>query len=516
MADRPYTHIIVGAGSAGCVVTARLAENANFNVLLIEAGPDYEANIPKGMANARRVPMRGQTDVFDTTIDWNVKVNIGHSSMVVPQAKVVGGGSSINGGTALRNSRADSAEWVALGNSAWSFEDVYPIYESMEDDDVRGLRGPHPIRRVNKQDIGKIQASFVKGAIESNLGFILDQNEPGAEGVSPSPVCRRGDQRISSANTYIDPIRRESNLTIRANTLVEMISFDGTQVSGVVLADGTSIEAREVVICAGAIFTPAILQRSAIGPRGFLSILDIQPIIDLPVGLNLSDHPCIPIVAKPHLEAYNQGDYSLQCNARWSSSKHPGVVDLQLVCFSYLYTSKPEPHTKPGRSLAGMVSGHVSGIGCNLNKPTSLGYVAIRSLKATEQPTVTPAYLSTPHDKEVTRELVRKGYQIMQSAPMRSVMGPPMIDIDIDVDEELDSYIQAQVTSTYHFCGSCRMANRDKGGVVDQSGRVYGLQGLTLADASVLPTVPSANTMWTTMMFAERIGRSMRDNQPIV
>jgi choline dehydrogenase len=516
-----FTHIVVGAGSAGCVVTARIAENPKYNVLLIEAGPDYAdgENSPYGLVNAKRVPMRGQTDVFDPRVDWNVQVEVPDSlPMTVPQAKVMGGGSSINGGTALRNPVADSDEWVALGNSAWSFEDVYPVYESMEEDEVRGLTGPHPIKRVTEEETGKIQRAFVEGAKQAGFKFILDHNETGAEGVGPSPVCRRGDRRISAANTFIDPIRGQSNLTILTDKTVDRVIFAGNRTIGVVLDDGQEVYAEmEVVICAGALFSPAILQRSGVGPRQVLSKLGIPQVTELPVGDHLSDHPCIPIVAKPLPGSYNADDYSLQHNARWSSSLHPGTIDLQLVCFSYLYSPAPDPRVQQGRGLGGKLSGHVAGVGCNVNKPTSLGSVAIKSRDSSEQPIVAPQYLATPHDKRIARELVRKGYQVIKSRAMQSVVGPP-VDLTDDVvnsDERLDEYIQSQVTSTFHFCSTCRMASRENGGVVDQSGRVYGLQGLRVADASVIPTVPAANTMWTTMMFAERIGRSIRDGRDV-
>lgn len=237
----------------------------------------------------------------------------------------------------------------------------------------------------------------------------------------------------------------------------------------------------------------------------------------LPVGLNASDHPCIPIVAKPRVGSYDKDDYSLQWQSRWSSSLRPGAIDHQLICFSYLFAQAPDPRVQQQRSLAGVASGQVAGIGCNLNKPTSLGFVTITSRDPNEHPRVVPNYLSTDHDKRSARGLVRRGYRVITSSAMQSVLEPPMgIDeLVIKSDENLDEYIQSQVTSTYHFCGTCRMASREKGGVVDQSGRVYGVNSLRVCDASIIPTVPASNTMWTTMMFAERIGRSIRDGRGV-
>ena len=516
-----YTHIVVGAGSAGCVVAARIAENGAFHVLLIEAGPDSDdkdQDMPGGIQDARRVPMKGQSKVYDPRMDWNLSVELpGLETMVVPQAKVMGGGSSINGGTALRSTVNDSKEWVELGNYAWDFESVYAVYENLENDELRGTHGLHPIVRTMPGQAGKIQKAFLEGATATGFRRVLDFNETGAEGVGPSPVCRQGDRRISSANTFIDPIRGQDNITILTDTLVDKILFSGTRACEVLLSGGQRILAtHEIIISAGAIFSPAILQRSGVGRSSFLNCLGISTVADLPVGENLSDHPCIPVVAKPRNGAYLEGDYSLQMQARWSSSFTPNAIDHQLVCFSYLFAESPDPRVQQ-RGLAGTATGHVAGVGGNLNKPTSLGTVKIKSKDPQQHPTVNPNYLQTSHDRRSMRELVRRAYRVITSAPMQSAVGLPLglDDQTIENDALLDMWITSQLSTTYHFCGSSRMAHQDCGGVVDQSGRVYGVQGLRVCDASILPTVPASNTMWTTMMFAERIGSSIRDRKEV-
>jgi choline dehydrogenase len=368
-------------------------------------------------------------------------------------------------------------------------------------------------------EAGKIQQAFITGAASCGFKEILDLNAKGAEGAGPSPVCRLGDRRISLANTFIDPIRDWDNLTILSDAHVDCVIFDDNlKATGVVLADGRAIQAsHEVVLSAGAIFSPAILQRSGVGPADSLRARGIPPLADLPVGLNLADHACIPIVARPRPGAYDEGDYSLQMQARWSSSERPGAIDLQMVCFSYLFAQPSDLNATGQRSLGGTSSGHVAGVGCNVNKPTSLGTVMIKSKDPDEIPTVAPNYFSTLFDRRGARELLRKAYQIMVSPPMQKVLSPPLglTDGMVTSDQLLDQYIEAHYSTTYHFCGSCRMASRDNGGVVDQSGRVYGVLGLRVADASVIPTVPASNTMWTTVMFGERIGRSVRDGRDV-
>lgn len=516
-----FTHIVVGAGCAGCIVAARIAENDNFNVLLIEAGPDYDpakSLVPHGVQDARKVPMKGQSEVFDPRLDWNVIVDVPEGQpMVVPQAKIMGGGSSINGGTALRNTEADCKEWVELGNGAWNYDAVCHVYQSLENDEVRGTKGAHPITRTTPEEANKIQAAFVEAALSAGFDPVLDFNAPGAEGVGPSPVCRQGDVRVSASNTFIDPIRGKGNITILTETHVDKVAFSGCRATGVVLIDGRTVSAsKEVIVCAGTFFSPAILQRSGIGPSDLLSELGIPTVADLPVGNNLCDHVCIPLVAKPRAGAYEPGDYSLQMQARWSSSLHPGSTDFQMVCFSYL-NAPPAGDGTQGRSLSGTAVGHVAGIGCNVNKPTSLGSVRIKSTDAAEAPRIAPNYLQTDHDRRAAREIVRKVYGIITSDAMQRVLHRPdgLDNSILESDDRLDRWIQCQFSTTYHFSGTCRMAPVANGGVVDQSGRVHGVESLRVCDASIIPTTPAANTMWTTMMFAQRIGVAVKDGQDV-
>lgn len=462
--------------------------------------------------------MQGQSESFDHRIDWDLQVNMpGSLPMRVPQARLVGGGSSINGGTALRNTESDSREWVQLGNDAWDFASAYDVYQTLECDDVRGTGGPHPITRVSPSETGRIQSAFLSGTAEVGFKQVVDLNETGAEGAGPSPVCRVGDQRVSAADTFINPIRHWTNLTVLTDTLVDRITFTGSRATGVSLAAGREIHAaQEVIISAGAVLSPAILQRSGIGPEGLLRHQGISPIAYLPVGLHLSDHPCIPIVARPREGVYTEHDYSLQCQARWSSSIQPGAIDHQLVCFSYLYAHATDPSTRQ-RNLSGTATGHVAGVGCNVNKPTASGTISITSRDPDVLPKVEIDYLGTASDRASAREIVRTGYRVITSASMQSVLEQPLgiDDSIVDSDVELDEFCRSQVTSTYHFCCSCRMASRENDGVVDQSGRVYGVSGLRVCDASIIPTVPASNAMWTTMMFADRIGRSVRDGKDV-
>lgn len=503
------------------MLAARISENPDFRVLLLEAGLDADAE--SGAQDIRRVPMKGQSKVFDCDIDWDVRVELPHGGVMnVAQAKIVGGGSSINGGTALRNTVNDCHEWMRLGNDAWDWNSVETAYTALESDRAKGTQGPTSLVRTQLEHAGAIQKAFIAGATDCNFTWKHDLNATGAEGCGASPVSRKGTRRVSAADTYVDPIREKRNFRLLTNAHVDRILFSGRKAIGALLADGRQfLASNEVVLSAGAIFSPALMQRSGVGPASLLSSLSIPVIQDLPVGANLADHPCIPVVARPRPGAYEEGDFSLQMQTRWSSNMRPGHIDLQMVCFSYLYSSSPpeQPITssQSQRSLGGSASGHVAGIGCNVNKPTSQGSVRIRSRDAFDQPVVAPNYLTTASDRDCARQAVRLAYLVIRSQPMQQVLSAPLglVRDTLDSDKLLDDWILSQYSSTYHFSSTCRMASREKGGVVDQSGCVYGVDGLRVADASVVPTVPAANTMWTTMMFAERIGRSIRDEKPV-
>ena len=283
--------------------------------------------------------------------------------MTILQAKLMGGGSSINGGTALRSTRADSDEWMAMGNDAWDFGSVYHVHESLESDPVRGTRGPHPIILASEHEIDKIRKAFLNGVYQCGFPLVLDLNVPDAEGAGPSSVCRRGDDCVNVASTFIDPVRHLPNSSILSESLVDRITFSDNRATGILLANKRQIlTTHEVILNTGAILSPAILQPSEIGPFQLLHRHGILAMVDLPVGLSAYDHPCIPIVIGPRPGSYDKVDYSFQCQARWSSSLRPGTVDRQLVCFSYLFVEPPNPQVQQ-RSLACVSSGHVAAIG---------------------------------------------------------------------------------------------------------------------------------------------------------
>ena len=300
-----YDYVIVGGGTAGCIVAARLSEDPGNRVLLLEAGADYRtAETPDEVLDVKTVPMRGHAAGFDPSLDWGLIARTREGAGIsVPQGRVIGGGSAINGAISLRGATADYEEWVGFGNPDWSWEKCLPTFVAMENDaepgDFHGHDGPIPLTRATEEELAPIQAAFIESAVAIGTPYVRDLNAPDVHGVGPVPMTRIGDRRVSTAESYLEAARGRENLTVRGDALVERVLFEGTQVVGVRLTDGTEFAAREVIVSAGAILSPAILQRSGIGPSAVLASLGITSVVDLPVGENLGDHFNVPLMAQP-------------------------------------------------------------------------------------------------------------------------------------------------------------------------------------------------------------------------
>jgi choline dehydrogenase len=509
-----YDYIVVGGGGAGCIVAARLSQDSTISVLLLEAGHDYRGEeTPHEVLDVKTVPMRGHAEQFMPEHDWGLVAHSrGSAGINVPQGRLIGGSSAINGAISLRGARADYDEWVGFGNPEWSWEKVLPTFVAMENDpepgDFHGHDGPIPLARATQDELAPIQAAFVESAKAIGTPYVYDLNAPDAHGVGPAPMTRIGDRRVSTAQSYLAPARARANLTVRGDSLVDRVLFDGTRATGVVLADGTTVEAkREVVLCGGAIQTPAILQRSGIGRIDLLNQLGIKQVVDLPSGENLGDHFNVPLMAQPKPGVWQPGQYGLQTVLRTSTTVQPGSLDGQLTTFTYLSTKT----TGDGnRGLAGEGNedvDYVCGMGCVLNKPRSLGTIRITSTDPSALPDVDPNYLHEQIDRDAIREIVRLAWRVFTSPPMADMINDALgFDDEIMADDaKLDEVIESKAASGYHFTGTALMAPLDGRGVVDQQGLVHGTTGLRVADASVIPTTPAANSQLTTFMTAERI-----------
>ena len=558
-----YDTIIVGGGSAGSVLANRLSARSGHNVLLCEAGQDTpEDNVPPEISDSYP-----GTAYFDPRFHWTeLKVRtqpISHNNpgelpplRKYEQARVLGGGSSINGQMANRGAPTDYAEWEARGASGWGWDDVLPYFLKVErdldfDGPLHGKEGRIPIRRVPKDRWCDHARGVAAGFDQAGIKFLPDQNGVFEDGYFPVTISNNEERRVSAAIGYLDrATRARTNLTISTDTVVRGLLFDGPVCSGVrAVVGGKEVEfrGREVILCSGAIHSPAHLLRAGIGPAGDLRALGIEVRENLPgVGARLMDHPSIALASfikrRARMDMRSTRRH-IQVAMRYSSGL-PGVPagDMFVACLS--------------RSAWHAVGEQIASFVLFVNKTYSeAGRVQLASADPGVEPVVAFNLLSDSRDMERLMDGFRRLGAIQQSMPMRAVTADPfpacysdrvrrigvvnaknriatqviaaMLDgpralrswlLDRYViegfrfdevmrdDEKLEGFIRQAAIGVWHASCSCRMGSADDPmAVTDPAGRVRGVGGLRVVDASVFPVVPCANTNIPVLMTAEKI-----------
>ncbi|MGE0578716.1 MAG: GMC family oxidoreductase [Reyranella sp.] len=535
-----FDYVIVGAGSAGSVLAGRLSEDGNATVCVLEAGPrDWHPfiHIPAGFMYTLVNPRVNWLYTSEAS-EWT-----GGRRIAAPRGKTLGGSSSINGHIYNRGQRMDFDGWAQRGNHGWGYADVLPYFRRSErrigeaDDIFRGREGNLPITDLDWRD--PLCEAFIEGAVEMGIPRNRDYNGTMQAGVSYVQRIIQNGRRMSAARGYLRPAMGRPNLTVRTNAHVSEILLEGKRAVGVRYRrggrNGTPSEVRankEVILCGGTVNSPQLLQVSGIGPAPLLQAHGITVRHELPgVGENLRDHYAPRFVARvKNAETINEKSHGLRLVNEvlkyaftrkgilalnptliyvfWKSDERVDNYDLQLTFTPASYKEGVQSTLDdfPGMTIASWQQ-----------RPDSSGYVRIKSADPFDHPVIQPNYLTAESDRHVLLAGMKLARRLLASRPLSKYYDREEFPgAKVQSDDELLGAAKQRGTTTFHLMGTCRMApDSDPTAVVDDQLRVRGVQGLRVVDASIMPTMPSANLNASVLMIAEKASDMIRGRQPL-
>ena len=515
-----YDYVIVGAGSAGCVLAARLSEDPGVKVALLEAGgQDARPEIAMPMA----FPM-----LLKSSVDWDLlgeqEPGLGGRRLFLPRGKVIGGSGSINAMIYVRGNRADYDEWAAGGAEGWSYDEVLPYFRRSEDnergeDPFHGVGGPMTVS--DSRAMSPLIETMLEASVLAGHEYNHDFNGAVQEGVGRFQLTQRNGRRCSTAAAFLHPAAARRNLDVLTDAMALQILFDGKRAVGVEIARDGKVEKivaeRDVILSAGAYHSPVLLMLSGIGPAEDLAPYGIQVRESLPVGQNLQDHCMVQLnyeTDEPSLFGTFTPD-----NVELLEREGRGPLSSNIPEAGAFFRTRPELtapdiefHYAPSMFYdEGLTAPHAGGycFGPVVVKPTSRGRVMLRAPLPDSKPRVLCNFLTTGEDRRSMIAGVRMALEIAEQEPLKKAARKAFSVPAGDSDEEIMDWVRRAGQSVYHPTSTCAI-----GSVVDPQLRVYGVEGLRVADASVMPTVTRANTNAATIMIAEKAADLISGRDP--